>query len=86
MGNQQLHQRLSSKPVKTIIETYLSKEINSKEAREKLEIGKTRFFALVKNYQKNSQRFNIEYQREKATRGIKELSEQQILRELAAEK
>lgn len=86
MNHQQLHQRLTNDQVKTIIASYLNENISSKEAGYKLEIGKTRFFALVKKYCKNPKVFNINYQRAKSTRGIDPKIEKYIIKELKVEK
>lgn len=86
MGNQQLHLRFNEEQVITILENYLSGEINSSEARAKLELGKTRFFELLQNYRNNSKTFTLRQEREKPTRGINPDLEKHILKELKLEK
>ena len=57
----QLHKKFTDDQVKTLIERYLEKEIESHYVQEILNIGKTRFFALVKSYRENPDKFSIQY-------------------------
>jgi hypothetical protein len=56
-----LHKRFTDNQVKELIERYLKKEIDRRYIQEVLGIGKTRFFALVKDYRTNANEFSIHY-------------------------
>jgi hypothetical protein len=56
--------------LKELIERYLKKEIDRSYIQEVLGIGKTRFFALVKDYRTNANEFSIHYTRTTHTRTI----------------
>jgi len=60
---EQLHKRFTDSQVKELIERYLKKEIESSYIQEIFGIGKTRFFALIKEYRKNPDKFSIQYER-----------------------
>ncbi len=82
----QLHKRFADNQVKELIERYLKKEIERHYIQEVLGIGKTRFFALVKEYRTNANEFSIRYTRATNTRTIPQQVERNILRELHIEK
>jgi len=82
----QLHKRFTDEQIKELIEKYLRKEITRNYLQEILGIGKTRFFALIKEYHRDSSLFSIQYFREKKTRTISKDVEKNILKELATEK
>ena len=82
----QLHKRFTDEQVKELIEKYLRKEVTRNYLQEILGIGKTRFFALVKEHRLDSSSFSIRYIREKKTRAILKDVEKNILKELATEK
>jgi hypothetical protein len=80
---QQLHKRFTTDQVKHFIQRYLANEIHGNYLQNLLGIKKTRFFALVKQYQKNPETFRIEYQRSTAPRTLDPATERNILTELA---
>ena len=82
----QLHKRFTDEQVKELIEKYLREEITRNYLQEILGIGKTRFFALIKEHHRDSSSFSIQYFREKKTRAISKDVEKNILKELATEK
>jgi hypothetical protein len=82
----QLHKRFTDDQVNELIEKYLRKEISRNYLQEILGIGKTRFFALIKEHHLDSSAFSIRYVREKKTRAISTDVEKNILKELATEK
>lgn len=82
----QLHKRFTDEQVKELIEKYLRKEITRNYLQEILGIGKTRFFALIKEHHRDSSSFSIRYIREKKTRTISKDVEKNIFKELATEK
>ena len=53
--------------------------------QEILGIGKTRFFQLIKNYNKNKDDFSVGYVRKNATRSIPKEVENNIMAELKVE-
>lgn len=72
--------------MKTIIEKYQKKDISAKEARQYLEIGKSRFYELVAEYDDDPQGFSVRYKRTKATRTLDPAIEANIVKELTTEK
>jgi hypothetical protein len=82
----QLHKKFTDDQVKALIERYLEKEIERHYIEEVLAIGKTRFFALVKSYRENPDRFSVQYTRSIKTRKIPVRIEKNIIRELTIEK
>jgi len=82
----QLHKRFSSDQLRELFERYLQDEIERKYIQEILEIKKSRFFMLLKQYKDNPQHFTIQYQRTTPPRIISPEIEQNILKELSIEK
>jgi hypothetical protein len=82
----QIHKEFTDSQVKELVKRYLRKEIERKYIQEVLGIGKTRFFALVKEYRKDPNRFSIQYTRNTKTRTIPQAVEDNIIRELQIEK
>ena len=82
----QIHKEFTDSQVKELIERYLKNEIERKYIQEVLGIGKTRFFALIKEYRKNPKEFSIQYTRKTKTRKISESIERNIIKELRIEK
>ncbi|MFH2104894.1 MAG: hypothetical protein ABII72_01520 [Parcubacteria group bacterium] len=86
MSKQQLHKRFSTEQVKTILESYLAKELSVEEAQEKLEISRSQFFEITGKYRKDPKEFDLNYHRAKPTRSIGTKAEKSIIRELKEEK
>jgi hypothetical protein len=86
MGNQQIHKRLVQEQVVAILENYLSKEIKVEEACLNLGVKRSRFFKLLSDYRNGQNDFNINYKRNRSSRGITNKAEQAILKELKSEK
>ena len=82
----QLHKEFTDSQVKEFVERYLRKEIERKYIQQVLCIGKTRFFALIKEYRKDPNNFSIQYTRNTKTRKISESIEHNIIKELRIEK
>jgi len=82
----QIHKKFTDSQVKELVERYLRKEIERKYIQEALGIGKTRFFALVKEYRIDQNRFSIQYTRNITSRRIPHYVEDTIMRELQIEK
>ena len=82
----QLHKKFADSQVKELFERYLRKLIERSYIQEILDIGKARFFALLRRYRKNPQGFSIQHQRTTASRSIAPEIEKNILKELSIEK
>lgn len=81
----QLHKRFSMEQVKLLLQRYIEGEISRIEIEEVLGVGKTRFFALLKEYRHDPKTFSIEYERS-TPRRLSEEAELQIAEELEREK
>jgi hypothetical protein len=82
---EQLHKRFSGEQVKILFQGYSQGTMTRAEIEEVLNIGKTRFFALLKEYRRDAQSFSIDYQRETHAR-LSEQTEKEIKKELLREK
>jgi hypothetical protein len=82
----QLHRKFSSTQVKSLIESYLRKEIGLSYILSILGIGRSRFFEILKDYRQNPNAFSIEYSRDKTNNKITGEVEDDILAELYIEK
>lgn len=82
----QIHNRLTIEQVKLILKANLAREITSSVAREKLGLGKTRFFALLKQYRESPETFSIQNIKTKPTNQISPDLESLIITELKKEK
>ena len=83
---QQLHRRFSTQEVKMLLEKYLNEKIELVYILEILNIRRSRFFELLKQYRRDPDNFSIEYRRKSATRRISEKVEKSIISELEKEK
>lgn len=81
----QLHKRFTNEQVKLLLEGYVQGRIARAEVEGILEINKTRFFALVKDYRRSPATFSLEYKRETPARLSVEV-EETIAKELLREK
>ncbi len=81
----QIHKRYTVEQVKMLLQSYGKGSISRREVEEILQIKKTRFFALLKEYRRNADMFSIAYQRETHGRLSAE-AEAAIARELLQEK
>jgi hypothetical protein len=82
---EQLHKRFSSEQVKVLFQGYSQGTMTRAEIEEMLNIGKMRFFALLKEYRRDAQSFSVDYQRETHAR-LSEQIEKEIKKELLREK
>jgi hypothetical protein len=81
----QMHKRFTTEQVKILFQGYCQGNLSRLDIEEMLEIGKTRFFALLKSYRQDPQAFSIDYQR--STHGrLSEEAENQIKHELFRDK
>lgn len=82
---EQLHKKFLDEEVKSLLESYLSKEIEMTYVLQILGIKRSRFFELLDEYRNNPDGFTIQYKR-KTKRRIKRSLEKAILKELGKEK
>jgi hypothetical protein len=82
----QVHKRFTSVQVKELLDRYLKNELQRDYLQEILGIKKRRFFALLKQYREDPQRFTIQYERTRPSRSLSPKIETNILRELTIEK
>jgi hypothetical protein len=82
----QLHKEFTDSQVKELIERYLKREIKIDYVLQILGIKRSRFFALIKEYRKDPNKFSIQYTRKTKTRKISESIEHNIIKELRIEK
>lgn len=81
----QIHKRYTAEQVKVLLQGYTQGNLSRKDIEEMLEIGKTRFFALLKMYRQDPVGFSLNYHR--STPGhLTEEVENQIKGELMREK
>ena len=81
----QLHKRFTDGQVKVLLNGYCQGLLPRAEIQELLGIGKTRFFALLKEYQNDPEAFSVTYERHTAGR-LPAAVEVEIKRELLREK
>jgi len=81
----QVHKQFTNEQVKVLFQGYTQGNLSRAAVEELLEIGKTRFFALLKAYRENPETFSIEYRRTTQSRLSKQ-AEAEIQQELLREK
>lgn len=59
----QIHKRFSDDQVRAFFHSYGQGTLSRTDIQEVLEIGKTRFFSLLKKYRQNPDEFSLKYQR-----------------------
>lgn len=64
----QIHKRFTLEQIRMLFLAYEKGHISREEIENTLDIGKTRFFALIKQYRENPETFSIEYQRSSKSR------------------
>lgn len=82
----QLHKKFTDSQVKELMKRYLEKEIERRYIQEILGIKKRRFFALIKGYKSNPDKFSVQYMRKGKTRHIPQSIEKNIIKELVIDK
>jgi len=81
----QVHKRFTSAQVRFLLQAYLKGTMNRAEIQASLEIGKTRFFALLKQFRPDPESFEISYDRRSPGK-LTPATEAEIKRELVREK
>lgn len=79
---EQIHKKFTNNQVKDLIERYLRGAIKRQNVQAILDIGKSRFFCLLRAYRKDPVKFDIAYRRRSPTRGIDPDVDKNILKEL----
>ncbi len=82
---EQIHKRLSNELVRTVLERYVSKELDVERAMGLLGLKRSQLFEWVKRYKENPENFCIESNRPGNRRISREL-EENIIKELKTEK
>ncbi|HQJ40671.1 MAG TPA: hypothetical protein PK449_03850 [Exilispira sp.] len=82
----QLHKKFSSAQIKSLLESYIRKEIELSYILSIMDIGRSRFFEILKKYRQNPDIFSIEYARNCPNRKISGEVEDNILTELYIDK
>ena len=83
---QQFHRSFRDQQVRSLLQSYIDKEVELRYILDILKIGRSRFFALLKNYRQNPSQFSITYKRRQKTRTISPEIEKNILHQLRWEK
>jgi hypothetical protein len=81
----QLHKRFTDDQIKVLVHGYCQGLLDRGEIQEILGIGKTRFFALLKEYRQDPEAFSVAYERHTPGR-LPAAVEEEIERELLREK
>lgn len=82
----QLHKKFTDSQVRQLFDRYEKGEIKRRHIEAMLGIRKSRFFALLNVYRERREKFSIEYNRKKPTRGIDPAIEKNIYSELKIDK
>lgn len=80
----QLHKNFTDEQIKVLLQRYCQGKMRRADIQEILDIGKTRFFALLKTYRQTPETFSIAYQRKSPTKLSAEVEtevEKALLRE-----
>jgi len=59
----QIHKRFTDEQVRLLMQSYDQGQLNRRELQEMLDIGRSRFFVLLKDYRRDPAEFSIAYQR-----------------------
>ena len=82
---EQIHKRFTAEQVAALLKGYCQGILDRATVEEVLEVGKTRFFALLKQYCLNPNKFSLAYRRETLTR-LPACVEKEIEKELMLDK
>ena len=81
----QLHKRFTDEQIKVLLQLYCQGLLTRAGVQETLSLGKTRFFALLKQYRQGPETFSVSYRRATRSR-LTAADEAQIERALLREK
>jgi transposase len=82
---QQVHKRFTTEQVKALLQQYDHGHMSRKEVQQMLDIGKTRFFAMLADYRQDAAAFSVAYERTSHSR-LAQATEDALQRELREEK
>ena len=82
---EQIHKRFTTEQVKALLKGYYQGMLDRAAIEEILGVSKTRFFALLRQYRRDGDRFSLAYQRTTASR-LPASAEKEIEAELILEK
>ena len=82
---QQIHKRFTTEQVKALLGQYDQGHMTRKEVQQQLDIGKTRFFAVLADYRQDASAFSVAYERTAPSR-LPQATEDALQRELREEK
>lgn len=81
----QIHSKFTGELVKVLLASYENEHLSREEIEKTLGVGKTRFFASLKTYKEDPERFSIQYQRTSKKR-VRAETEEKIKTELLRDK
>ena len=81
----QLHKRFTDEQIRALFQLYCQGVLTRAEAQEVLELGKTRFFTLLRQYRQAPETFSVSYERDTPSR-LSASDEAEIERALLQEK
>jgi len=81
----QIHKRFTAEQVKVLLKGYCQGTLDRAATEETLETSRSRFFALLKQYRLDPEKFSLTYEREAPTR-LSASVEKEIENELMLEK
>ena len=84
--SKQLHKYFTDEQVKSLLKSYLDKEIKISYILQMLKIKRRRFFKLLAKYRKDPDSFSIQYERKTINRKIDPDIEKNIVKALEIEK
>jgi len=84
--SKQLHKNFTDGQVKSLLKSYLDKEIKMNYILQMLKIKRSRFFKLLAKYRKDPDSFSIQYERKTINRKIDPDIEKNIVKKLKIEK
>ena len=82
---QQVHKRFTTEQVKAVLHQYDQGHMTRHDVQELLDVGKTRFFALLADYRQNASAFSVAYERTTHSR-LPQTTEDALQQELLEEK
>ncbi len=83
---EQIYKKFSDEQVKDLMQRYLNKELKCEHIQTVLNIGRSRFFELVKLYRKNPDQFPVAHKQHRCTHSINSGIERNIIEELKISK
>lgn len=82
---QQVHKRFTTEQVKALLQQYDHGQMTRRDVQQLLDVGKTRFFALLADYRQDASAFSVAYERTAHSR-LAQATEDALQQELLEEK